>query len=240
MAGQINLGTPFGDWLRRLAADPAYKTFLDVGAWNGCGSTLCLAAGVAERHDGAEIWSVEGDRHRAEEAQRLIIDWWALHNSEKPVLPSHPYKVVSDILKKNRGGKRTCPVRLFYGRIAEDMMTVPDICTHPRFPEVEVHFRLHYQNELACLREAPLLPFKKHFDVVVLDGGEFSGRWDWKAAANFTPTVVCLDDTRTMKNCDTLEQLLREGWELLAAGADRNGWAILKRPALGESAPLEK
>ena len=61
MSGQITLNSSFGYQLRSLAADPKYKTFLDVGTWNGQGTTLCLFAATKDRQD-VMIYSVEANQ----------------------------------------------------------------------------------------------------------------------------------------------------------------------------------
>jgi len=54
--GQITPDSPFGKALMKVAAD--HKTFLDVGTWNGAGTTLCLVKAVAHR-PGVKIYSLE-------------------------------------------------------------------------------------------------------------------------------------------------------------------------------------
>lgn len=42
-AGQIRLGSPFGDWLyTRCLKDPSIRTVVEIGAWRGLGSTECF------------------------------------------------------------------------------------------------------------------------------------------------------------------------------------------------------
>jgi len=56
--GQINPDTPFGKFLMNVASDPQYQTFLDIGTWNGAGTTLCLVRGAGDRPD-TRIFSLE-------------------------------------------------------------------------------------------------------------------------------------------------------------------------------------
>jgi len=71
MPGQIDLHSPFGSNIYNLAKDPKYKTFLDVGTWNGEGSTLCLYEAVADRED-AYITSIESDKRMCQ----IASDFW--------------------------------------------------------------------------------------------------------------------------------------------------------------------
>jgi hypothetical protein len=58
MSGQINPHTPFGDQLVKLARHPDYYTYLDVGTWNGQGSTKILVDNCLNKR----IYSVEANQ----------------------------------------------------------------------------------------------------------------------------------------------------------------------------------
>jgi hypothetical protein len=200
--GQICLGTPFGDWLRRLGADSRFRRFVEIGTWNGRGSTLCLLEGMAQQGRGYHptLLSVEANEAAAA-AARELYQW--------------------------RAG---VPIKVLHGRVAERMMEDGEILAHPLFERVRGHHRLHGQAERRDFASAPLLSFSEGADVVVLDGGEFSGWADWEAAQRMGARVVCMDDTQVMKNRDTLADAVSKGWRVLGAGEDRNGWAVLAAP----------
>jgi len=200
--GQIQLGTPFGDCLRRLGADTRYQKFVEIGTWNGRGSTLCLLEGMAEQGKGYHptLRSVEANEAAAAAAKEL----W--------------------------GWRAGVPIKVFHGRLCKEMMGDGEILAHPLYQKVMAHHRLHGQAERRDFADAPLLSFSDGADVVVADGGEFSGWSDWLAVRALRPKVVCLDDTEVMKNEKVLREMLLEGWSLLASGRDRNGWAVLAAP----------
>jgi hypothetical protein len=52
--------TAFGREIARIASDPRYSTFCEVGTWNGDGSTRCIYEGIHRRPD-AHLYSIEGD-----------------------------------------------------------------------------------------------------------------------------------------------------------------------------------
>jgi hypothetical protein len=60
MTGQINMNTAFGREIARIASDPRYLTFCEVGTWNGDGSTRCIYEGI-KHHPDARLYSIEGD-----------------------------------------------------------------------------------------------------------------------------------------------------------------------------------
>jgi hypothetical protein len=67
MAGQINPESAFGNSIIELASESEYTSFLDVGTWNGQGTTRCLYEAVGER-PGVHIYSVESNAKMYEEA----------------------------------------------------------------------------------------------------------------------------------------------------------------------------
>lgn len=69
--GQILPGTPFGQLLADLAAE--HPRVVEIGAWHGQGSTLCLASGLRQN---GRLTSVELNPDRAKEAR----DFWSANN----------------------------------------------------------------------------------------------------------------------------------------------------------------
>lgn len=43
--GQITLESDMGSFIYKIAANDNYKTFLEIGTWNGLGSTKCFIEG---------------------------------------------------------------------------------------------------------------------------------------------------------------------------------------------------
>lgn len=48
MEGQINRGSAFGEVLYKVAAIPKVKKVVEIGTWNGMGSTKCIIDGLKE------------------------------------------------------------------------------------------------------------------------------------------------------------------------------------------------
>jgi hypothetical protein len=60
MAGQVNPDSAFGSMIVDIASESDYTSFLDVGTWNGQGTTKCLYDAVGKR-EGVRIYSVESN-----------------------------------------------------------------------------------------------------------------------------------------------------------------------------------
>jgi hypothetical protein len=69
LAGQINRGSKLGEAIYNLAKNPEVKTIVEIGTWNGCGSTKCILDGVLESGKRKEVISLECNKLRHEEAK---------------------------------------------------------------------------------------------------------------------------------------------------------------------------
>ena len=200
--GQITLDSPFGAKLAEIAANPKYKVFVEVGTWNGRGSTECLVAGILrqEKPGNCHLYSIEAN------AQMFLtaLNFW--------IQKGHPF------------------LHLLFGHLHGQIMTREEVEAHPAFPAVKEHYQLWYEDEAKSLTASPLLQNLPTFaDVVLLDGGEFTTAGDWAVLKEMVPRIVALDDTCIIKTSRILEELTAAGWRTLASGDDRNGWAILSR-----------
>ena len=201
MPGQITLDTAFGRALRDLASDTRFKVYVEIGTWDGQGSTKCIVDGLNARADlsGAGLFSFEANRTQ----WALATKYWQARGDQ--------------------------PLRVIMGRPSERMMGREKIESHPLFSCIKTHYDLHYEQDLKDFKEAPLVRMRK-CDVAVLDGGEFCGEGDWDAIRPLKPAVVALDDIKVMKNNATYELLKKEGWRELFHTDERNGSAILLSP----------
>lgn len=69
--GQIQLSQGFGRWISEYAADTRFQRYLEIGTWNGRGSTCCFYDGFAKRYDTPTLQSYEINKERVQEAAEL-------------------------------------------------------------------------------------------------------------------------------------------------------------------------
>lgn len=72
--GQIQLVQPFGRWIAEYAADTRFQRYLEIGTWNGRGSTCCFYDGFTKRSDNPSLESYEINESRFKEASILWKD----------------------------------------------------------------------------------------------------------------------------------------------------------------------
>jgi hypothetical protein len=203
--GQIHPETLAGRVLMGLVQhDMSINTILDVGCWNGLGTTLCCVLGALSRPEYApiKILALETNRENLQYAKEN----WA----------TRPGREMVDFVN---------------GRIATSLMSDEEIHAHPTFLKNKPHYDLWYESDKRAFMEVPLVEVRQAMDVVILDGGEYCGFSDYQEACKLNPKYIFLDDTDTMKTDKVLEHAQKNGFNLVFQSAERNGVALLKRNA---------
>ena len=70
-SGQVRLTQELGQWISKYAADTRFSRYLEIGTWNGRGSTCCFYDGFSKRSDTFALQSYETDLGRFQEAKAL-------------------------------------------------------------------------------------------------------------------------------------------------------------------------
>jgi hypothetical protein len=87
--GQINPNDSLGHFLVKIAQDTSYRHYLEIGTWNGLGSTRCIQEGFRCRtHQNAKLISLECNKEKCEEAQKFYQNDPFIHILNKTLLPS--------------------------------------------------------------------------------------------------------------------------------------------------------
>lgn len=203
--GQVVMTHTFGKQLFELARNPSFHTYVEIGTWNGRGSTLCLMNGLGARVDGPMLYSLEASQPMLQQAQAF---WSA----------QHPYPV-SDRLK------------LIYGRIIEPDEMISKTALESLFA-VNPQMEIFYDQDLVTLEHCPNviqeLPHK--IDVLVLDGGEFSSYAEYVRLKPRTQ-VICCDDMLHLKCHKIVQELMEDPeWKVVSKiEKERHGTAIFCR-----------
>lgn len=203
MLGQVTRDSPFGRALMKEASRPGINKILEVGTWNGAGTTLCLVTGICMKNDTSKV-SIVSVEANAEMYKTACKTW-----ERKP-----PF------------------LHLLHGTLSKEIMTPLEVESHPLFSKVKAHYDLHYMTDCNSIVKSPEIDFENtSVDMVVLDGGEFCGRADFRCCLKLNPTIIALDDINVIKNRDTYNLLIKhkQEWVLVDSGEDRNGWAIFRR-----------
>lgn len=200
MPGQINLDSRFGQFLYRIAKILNFQTYVEVGTWNGEGSTRCLMEGLLERSDRSRLISLESSIEFYTEA----VKFW-----------SHQ-------MPEGREDK----LLLLHGHLVEKekLPSVEEIKAFPSFSQL--HFDRWYEKDLKDYTRSPnvLDQIPQKIDVLLLDGGEYSTYQEFLLLCERTRVILC-DDAKGFKCFKIRETLLSDPrWcTILDLPDERNG-----------------
>jgi hypothetical protein len=196
--GQIVTGDGLSEWIRKLCLDPGNTTFLEIGTWNGLGSTKVFVESLKQRSD-FQFWSLECNREKSALAQGLYSNITGVHILNETVC----------------GGEKQ----------PDDFFDV--------FPECKDNATFQYWNEVDMenMKECPLFldrpELPEVFDVILLDGGEFTTYYEFQKLRDRCRYLL-LDDTNVSK-CKKIVEEISPTWKILEKGPTRNGYVVAAR-----------
>lgn len=214
MAGQVNPGSGLGDKLYELARLPEVEIALEVGTWNGEGSTLCLARGLSETS--GRLYSIELDTEMYLKAVAFYSD------KDLPVEIINGFTLSPEAFEDyevyRAGGEATVHEKADPGL-----------------------YRRWYAQELDAAKNAPeqlvlnrLVNTEGRFDLVLLDGGEFTSHSEFEFLEPFIDGYIVLDDTNpvgSIKSAASRTHILASrDWTVLHDEFnDRFGWLVARK-----------
>lgn len=202
MSGQIQNNSNFGKILKTIAQRVDVKSIVEIGTWNGLGSTLCILESIQNKE--AAFISIELIKEMYSQAKNNLKDY-----SNKVTLLNGTIVSAED---------------LNWFDIEE--------AKHNFKPIEREHFNLYYLKEIEAIRVANnvLNQIPKTIDFLILDGGEYSTYPEWQILKSRTK-IVALDDTTVLKTKKIRSELLSDNeWQLVTEDqSDRNGYAIFER-----------
>ena len=215
MSGQINRGSIAGDFIYALAGNLENKIFVEIGTWNGQGSTRCIMDALLERQDSCMLYSLETDKTFYDVAKQYWEDQFIVHKLN-----------IEDRLK------------LIYGCIISEseLPQLNELYKSPHWVEPSPGTNGGYPNWYAtdiknynnCPNVLGILP--QEIDVLILDGGEFSSDAEFSKLKSRTRTIIC-DDSSIYK-CERIrEELLSDNRYsvLIDTPHNRNGFCAFRK-----------
>lgn len=194
LRGQI-CNDRFSEIIRQFSKNKDYKSFLEIGTWNGLGSTKQFIDELKNRDDDYIFFSLECNIEKSQYAKNLYMDLSKVH-------------ILNEVLYR------------------DDPANFYDI-----FPQVfEKWHCVDMENMKKCnlFLERDNLP--KIFDVVLLDGGEFTTYFEFQLIKDRCKYLL-LDDIKVEKCTKIVEEIKSEPnkWEIIEENkATRNGYLVCK------------
>lgn len=196
--GQI-YNDEFAHLIEKYASDSKYKTFLEIGTWNGLGSTKAFSNGLSKRSDDYIFYSLECNSDKSADAAKLYKD-------------NDKIKILNEVIWNEEPAD-------FY-----------DI-----FPQCKSNEQYKHWNEvdIVNMKRCNLFLNRKdlpnRFDVILLDGGEFTTYYEFQLLKDRC-NVLMLDDTNGAKCKLIVDEIKADAsWAILVQKNTRGGFLIAER-----------
>ncbi len=201
--GQITKDCKMGQYLIEAARNSELSTFLEVGTWNGLGSTRCIIDGLLQRPSYAKpyvFYSLEC-------------------NTDKCQIAKEMYKHISNVHILNE---------VFFNNMPLDIHNIfPEINENLENQYYNKIDFINMQDKPIFLNRTDLPDI---FDLVLLDGGEYTTWYEYLAIKDRCK-ILALDDTNVTKCKRIVEDLKAQPrrWQIILEDNERNGNIVARR-----------
>ena len=97
--GQIKYDSPMGQLIASYAQDLRFKNYLEIGTWNGGGSTYCFAKGFESRSDPFYFMTLEVNKELYDIAKEKYKDVPYIHLEHGSILTNDEIDNINKILE---------------------------------------------------------------------------------------------------------------------------------------------
>lgn len=167
--------------LFQLVSSTQPRHILEIGGGEGLGSTRILSAALSTFSAPSQLYCIEADFKRAEHLRLLYPEARVLHGLSDNQVEMPTAADVLTFYQQNATHLRRYPLDQVLSWLAEEEGVVQQL--------------KHQTSGLEQIKQEIEIA---HFDLVLLDGGEFSGASD--LALIYGAKVIILDDIMTYKN----------------------------------------
>jgi len=185
--------------IERCARNPELKTFLEIGTWNGLGSTRAFINGLKERNDDYIFYSLECNKEKCMDAAKLYEDYKNVHILNEVIWNEEP----------------------------EDFYKI--------FPQCQLNpiYKHWHEVDMENMKKCNIFLERKDlpeiFDVILLDGGEFTTYHEFQKLKNRCKYLM-LDDINVEKCKLIVKEITTDpSWRILKKRNVRNGYLIAEK-----------
>ena len=212
MNNEINLNEPFGQLIYQTVIEYSLKTNLEIGSWDGEGSTFCFVEAMKQLTGSKLLGCVEVDKQKIS----MLANMYSLVNF---VTPIHGSSVNYDeLVYKDFESVWNSP----FNKINKNSYSKELV-------------KSWFDRDIELLKRVKKSAISYYKDViwdsVLIDGGEFSGYSEYKLLKDKTK-VLFLDDVHSAFKCYEIYTELQHdsSWELMQENSSvRNGYAVFIR-----------
>ncbi len=186
----------FSNEIIKYASNLNYKSFLEIGTWNGLGSTMAFSTGFKNREDDYIFYSLECNKDKCIDAAKLYANNDKIHILNEVIWNEQPNNFY----------------KIFPQCLSNDM--------YKHWNEIDI-INMKKCNLFLNRSNLPQI-----FDVILLDGGEFTTYYEFQILKNRCK-VLMLDDINVDK-CKLIVQEITNDkcWKIIKRENIRNGYLI--------------
>jgi|688.fasta_scaffold25334_8 hypothetical protein len=212
MSGQINLGDIAGDLIFEVSKRDDVKNIVEIGTWNGLGSTNCVIRAIIESNENKNFISIE----MYEDMYNTAL---ANLNSVNVLNKSGQNKQLSDYVTLLNGSIIDFEDVFWFNHSEIDF-------------NIDEHARLWYDKDLSLLKisKKVLSELPEQIDFLILDGGEYTTYPEWIKLKDRT-RIVALDDSSILKCSKIRKEIIESGcYNTLYDNLNlRNGFSLFQK-----------
>lgn len=183
----------------KYASNLNYKSFLEIGTWNGLGSTMAFSKGFKNRKDDYIFYSLECNKDKCIDAAKLYKNNDKMYILNEVIWNEQPddfYNIFPQCLT-NKMYKHWNEVDII------NMKKCDLFLNRPNLPEI--------------------------FDVILLDGGEFTTYHEFQILKTRCK-ILMLDDINVDKCKLIVEEIKSDkSWKIIKCENIRNGYLIAEK-----------
>ena len=197
--GQISREHDIGKFIYNYAANNNLVNFLEIGTWNGLGSTKCFIEGLKNRNTKFNFYSLECNTDKYNFAKKLYENIENVHILNEVILNEMP----------------------------NDMYEIfPILLTNETFKYWnDVDFE-NMKNKNLFLNRDDIPDF---YDVILLDGGEFTTYYEYNKLKDKCKLLLLDDTNIHKCKKIVEEIKSSNNWKILLESDERNGVLVCER-----------
>lgn len=205
----------FSQIIKEVAARPEVHTALEIGSSSGAGSTASLVAGMKDKEEKA-LHCIELSTPRFRELTGRYKDLPWVHCYNLPSIALDEMPTEADLAS-------------FFKAHPDSAVHQVGLRSMTRWLRQDIDYMKRHERGEAGIQVAREKAGVETFDLVLIDGSEFTGRAELQHV--YGATYVLLDDTRTFKTYEACERLRQDAcYELVAEDRQcRGGFAVFQR-----------
>ena len=197
--GQISINSLLGSFLYNCSIDTKFTNYLEIGTWNGMGSTRCFTEGFKNRKTPFKFFSLECNKDKSDFARNLYKDLNDVNILNEVLLNDMPNDIY-DIFPELNSNK---DYQYWNNIDFENMKDKPLFLKRNDIPDF--------------------------FDLILLDGGEFTTWYEYLLIKDKCKILVLDDANTNKCKKIKEEIKKSEEWDIIFDLDERNGIFACKR-----------